>query len=94
MALFTAKKIKDLDRPWAIAAAIITSFLLLLLLQDYSDLFLINTWGYNTMADTHFYNNIRYFCDFKPCIFIAMARDFRAEIHGYGNINLVIEVGK
>ena len=41
MALFITKKIKDLDRPQAIVAAIITSFLLLLL-QDYLDLSLIN----------------------------------------------------
>ena len=42
MALSIAKKIKDLDRPRAIAAAIIISFLLLILLQDYLDLSLIN----------------------------------------------------
>jgi len=92
-----AEKIKDLDRPRATAAAIIISFSLLTSLtssQDYLDLSLINTWGYNTMADTHFCNNIRYFCDFKPSISIATARDSRAEIHGYGNINLAIKVGK
>jgi len=44
------------------------------------------------MAGTHFYNNIRYFCDFKLYIFIVIARDTRAEIHGYGNINLAIKV--
>jgi hypothetical protein len=41
-ALSTTKKIKDLDRPQAIAAAITTSFLLLLLSQDYLYLSLIN----------------------------------------------------
>jgi len=41
--LASAKKIKDLDRPQAIAAAVITSFLLLILSQDYLDLSLINT---------------------------------------------------
>jgi hypothetical protein len=41
MALSTTKKIKDLDRPRAIAAAVTTSFLLLLS-QDYLDLSLIN----------------------------------------------------
>jgi len=45
-------------------------------------------------ADTHFYNNIRYFYNFKPSIFIATAGDSGAEIHKYGNINLVIKVGK
>ena len=93
MALSTAKKIKDLDRPWAIAATITISFLLLLL-QDYIDLFLINAWGYNTIADTHFCNNIRYFCDFKLCMFIVMAGDSRAEIYKYSDINLAIKVGK
>jgi len=42
LALFTAKKIKDLDRPQATAAAITTSFLLLILSQDHLDLSLIN----------------------------------------------------
>ncbi len=93
MALFTTKKIKDLDRPYAIAAAVTTSFLLLLL-QDYLDLSLINAWGYNIMADTYFYNNIRYFYDFKPCIFTAIVKDARAEIYRYSNINLAIKVGK
>jgi len=46
------------------------------------------------MADTHFWNNIRYFCNLKPCKSIATAGDTRAEIYGYGNINLVIKVGK
>ena len=46
------------------------------------------------MADTHFCNDIRYFRNFKLSMSIAIARDFRAEIYGYGNINLVIEVGK
>ena len=46
------------------------------------------------MADTHFYNDIRYFCNFKLNIFIAIARDSRAEIYGYNNINLAIKVGK
>jgi len=46
------------------------------------------------MADTHFCNNIRYFCNFKPSISIATAGDSRAEIHKYSNINLVIKVGK
>jgi len=46
------------------------------------------------MADTHFYNNIRYFRNFKPSISIAIAGDSRAEIHGYGDINLAIKVGK
>jgi len=45
------------------------------------------------MADTHFCNNIRYFHNFKLSIFIATARDFRAEIYGYSDINLVIKVG-
>ena len=46
------------------------------------------------MADTHFYNNIKYFCNLKPYISIATARDSKAEIYRYGNINLVIKVGK
>jgi len=46
------------------------------------------------MADTYFYNNIRYFCNFKPSIFTAIAGDSGAEIHRYGNINLAIKVGK
>jgi len=46
------------------------------------------------MADTHFCNNIRYFRNLKPCRSIATARDTRAEIHGYSNINLAIKVGK
>jgi hypothetical protein len=75
-------------------AAIITSFLLLILLQDYLDLFLINAWGYNTIADTYFCNDIRYFCNFKLSISIVIARDSRAEIYRYGDINLAIKVGK
>ena len=46
------------------------------------------------MADTYFYNNIRYFYDFKPCISIITAGDSRVEIHRYSNINLAIKVGK
>jgi len=46
------------------------------------------------MANTHFCNNIRYFRDLKPYIFTVTARDARAEIYGYGNINLAIKVGK
>jgi hypothetical protein len=46
------------------------------------------------MADTHFCNNIRYFYDFKPSISIATAGDSGAEIYGYSDINLAIEVGK
>ena len=46
------------------------------------------------MADTYFYNNIRYFCNFKLSMSIATARDLGVEIHRYGDINLVIEVGK
>jgi hypothetical protein len=42
LASSTAKKIEDLDRPQAIAATIIISFLLLTSSQDYLDLFLIN----------------------------------------------------
>ena len=94
MALSTVEKIKDLDRPQATAATVLTSFLLLLLLQDHLDLSLINAQGYNTMADTHFYNNIRYFRDFKLCMFIATAGDSGAEIYRYSNINLAIKVGK
>jgi len=74
-------------------AAVIISYLLLLS-QEYLDLSLINAWGYNTMADIHFCNNIRYFRDLKPCISIVIAEDTRAEIHRYGNINLVIKVGE
>jgi len=94
MALSTAEKIKDLDRPWATTAAVTTSFLLLLLLQNHLDLSLINAWGYNTMIDTYFCNDIRYFYDFKPSISTVMARDSRAEIYGYSDINLAIKVGK
>jgi len=46
------------------------------------------------MADTHFCNDIRYFCDLKPCMSIATAGDAGVEIHGYGDINLAIKVGK
>src|SRR6266702_5441741 len=46
------------------------------------------------MADTHFCNDIRYFRDFKPCMSTATAGDSGAEIHGYNDINLAIEVGK
>jgi hypothetical protein len=46
------------------------------------------------MADTHFCNNIRYFRNFKPSMSIATARDSRAEIHRYGDINLAIKVGE
>jgi len=46
------------------------------------------------MVDTHFCNNIRYFYNFKPSMFTVIARDFRAEIYGYSNINLAIKVGK
>ena len=46
------------------------------------------------MADTHFCNNIRYFCNFKLGMSTATAGDSRAEIYGYSNINLVIKVGK
>jgi len=46
------------------------------------------------MADTHFYNNIRYFCNLKLCISIATAGDSKAEIYRYNNINLAIKVGK
>jgi len=74
-------------------AAVTTSFLLLLL-QDHLDLSLINAWGYNTMADTHFCNDIRYFYNFKPSISTATAGDSGAEIYGYNNINLAIKVGK
>ena len=94
MALFITEKIKDLDRPWATAATITISFSSLTLLQDYPDLSLINAWGYNTMADTYFCNNIQYFCDFKPSMSTAIAGDFRAEIYGYSDINLAIKVGK
>ena len=94
MALSTTKKIKDLNRPQATAAAVIISFLLLILLQDYLDLSLINAQGYNTIADTYFYNNIRYFCDFKPYMSTVMARDSRAEIYRYSDINLAIKVSK
>ena len=55
---------------------------------------LINAWGYNTMVDTHFYNDTRYFYNLKPYISTAIARDARAEIYGYGNINLAIKVGQ
>jgi len=46
------------------------------------------------MADTHFYNNIRYFRDLKPYISTAIAGDAGVEIHGYSNVNLAIKVGK
>jgi len=46
------------------------------------------------MADTHFCNNIRYFRNFKLSMSIATAGDSRAEIYGYGNINLAIKVGE
>ena len=46
------------------------------------------------MADTHFCNNIKYFCNFKPSISIVIAGDSRAEIYKYSNINLAIKVGK
>jgi hypothetical protein len=46
------------------------------------------------MADTHFYNNIRYFCNFKLSISIAITGDSKAEIYGYDDINLAIKVGK
>jgi len=46
------------------------------------------------MADTHFYNDIRYFHNFKLSISIATARDSGAEIYRYSNINLAIKVGK
>jgi len=46
------------------------------------------------MADTHFYNNIRYFRDFKPSMSIATAGDSGAEIYRYSNINLAIKVGE
>jgi len=46
------------------------------------------------MADTYFCNDIRYFRDLKPYISTAIAGDARVEIHGYGNINLAIKVGK
>ena len=46
------------------------------------------------MVDTHFYNNIRYFRNFKLSISIVIARDYRAEIYRYGDINLAIKVGK
>ncbi len=94
MALFTTKKIKDLNRPWATTAAVTISFSSLTLLQNHLDLSLINAWGYDTMADTHFCNDIWYFYDFKPSMSTVIARDFRAEIHGYSDINLAIEVGK
>jgi len=57
MALSTTEKIKDLNRPQATAAVVIISFSLLLS-QDHLDLSLINAWGYDTMADTHFCNDI------------------------------------
>ena len=46
------------------------------------------------MADTYFCNNIRYFYDFKPYISTAMARDSKAEIYKYSDINLAIKVSK
>jgi len=46
------------------------------------------------MADTHFCNDIRYSYNFKLSMSTATARDSRAEIHGYSNINLAIKVGK
>jgi len=46
------------------------------------------------MVDTYFYNNIRYFRNFKLSISIVTAGDSRAEIHRYSNINLAIKVGK
>jgi len=93
----TAEKSEDLDRPPATAAAVKTSFsssASSTLSQDHPDLSLINAWGYDTMADTHFCNNIRYFRDFKPSMSTATAGDSGVEIHGYGDINLAIEVGE
>ena len=46
------------------------------------------------ITDTYFYNNIRYFYNFKPSISTAIAGDSRAEIYKYSNINLAIKVGK
>jgi hypothetical protein len=46
------------------------------------------------MADTHFCNNIEYFCNFKLSISIITARDSKVEIYKYSNINLAIKVGK
>ena len=94
MASSTTKKIKDLSRPWATAAAVTTSFLLSTSLQDHPDLSLINAWGYITLVDTHFCNDIQYFYNFKPYMFITTARDSRAEIYKYNDINLAIKVGK
>jgi hypothetical protein len=46
------------------------------------------------MVDTHFCNNIQYFCNFKLSISITMAGDSKAEIYGYSDINLAIKMGK
>jgi hypothetical protein len=46
------------------------------------------------MANTYFCNNIRYFYNFKLSISIVIARDSRAEIYRYSDINLTIKVSK
>jgi len=66
----------------------------LLLSQEHLDLSLINAWGYNTIADIYFCNDIRYFRDLKLYISTATAGDAGVEIYGYGNINLAIKVGE
>ena len=46
------------------------------------------------MADTHIYNDIKHFRNFTPTIAMATAGDAGTEIHGYGEVLLVIEMGK
>ena len=84
----TQDDVEDLSKPNVTAAATVASF------HDQPDLSLLDVWGYDTMADTHICNDIKYFRSFEPTKATATAGDNGAEIHGYGDVLLAIEVGK
>lgn len=81
--------VEDLSKPRTTAAATLASSPF-----ETPDLSLLDAWGYDTMADSHICNNIKYFRSFTPANVTATAGDNGAEIHGYGDVLIAIEVGK
>src|SRR5579871_5025566 len=80
--------IEDLSKPRTTVAAIVASS------HGHTNLSLQNSWGYDTMADTHICNDIKQFRNFTPTSETATAGDTGMKICGYGDILLAIEVGK
>jgi hypothetical protein len=85
----STEAIENLQQPRATIAAISAAST-----QRHLDLSLLDAWGYDTMANTHICNNIQHFRNFIPSNTMATAGDAGAEIHGYGDVQLEIEVGK